>query len=337
MQPLPVRFRPLPFLLASLALASCATAPRGPAGRLADAGMQATASFSSDTTALAARVANGGVAGAFVERLDLCESQPMMCDKTPEQLAELGLSPAADSNAALRQELAKTIELRATALTALGQAYAALKQEAEYDARADMQGAVDEAVAGTNSFAAAAFNLAKAPIPIDIGRLAGVAGGLIADRRQKGRILAANAKLREITQRLHDAMAVEARIFELVASPIAINRNRVTLYFYDQGMLDGGQLIQPVLDALEVPPPPGIAARVASNPALKAAVREALRATQEMETVRTRARYRASLAALQALVVEHDKLARQEAVSLGEVARLLGEVNAQLDPPEQDK
>ena len=318
-------------LFAILMLVGCANAPRGPAGRLAEAGIQATASFGSDTSALASRVANGGVAGAFVERLDLCEAQPNFCNLQTDP------GTPADPNAALRQELAKTIQLRATALTALGQAYAALKQEADYDARADMQGAVNEAVASTNSFAAAAFSLAKAPIPVDIGKLLGLAGGIIADQRQKGRILAANAKLREIAQRLHDGMAKEAAIHDLIASPIAINRSRVTLYFYDQGLLDGGQLIKPVLDALEVPPPPGIAARIAGNPALKAAVREALRASQDIETVRARARYRASLAALQALVVEHDNLAAQRNVSLAEVVRLLAEVNALIEPPANDK
>lgn len=328
---------PLLMLAPALVLTACATAPRGPAARLADAGMQATASFGSDTSALATRVANGGVAAAFVERLDLCTTQATLCDKTPEELAALGLTPAADSNAALRQELAKTIQLRASALAALGQAYAALKQEADYDAKADMQGAVNEAVAGANSFAAAAFTLAKAPVPADIGKLLAVAGGIVADQRQKGRILAANAKLREITQRLHDAMAAEARIYDLIASPIAISRNRVTLYFYDQGLLDGGQLIKPALDALEVPPPAGIAAKVANTPALKAAVREALRASQDMEKIRAQARYRASLAALQALVTEHDNLAQQRSVSLAELVRLLGEVNALIETPPPSK
>ncbi|MFZ4381746.1 MAG: hypothetical protein ACOYO0_07270 [Sandarakinorhabdus sp.] len=273
------------------------------------------------------------MANAFVERLDLCTAQPGFCQRASDPADPLGQGTSVDINAPLRQELAKTIQLRAAALTALGQAYAALKQEADYDARADMTDAVNEAVTNTNSFATAAFTLAKAPIPVDIGKLVGAAGGLIAEKRQKGRILAANAKLREITQRLHDAMKAEAQIYDIIASPIAINRSRVTLFLYDEGLLDGGQLIKPVLDALEVPSPPGIAAKIASNPALKAAVREGLRASQEIETVRARARYRASLAALQALLVEHDNLAEQRSVSLTDVVRLLAEVNALLENP----
>lgn len=312
-----------PMLFLALALAGCATAPRGPAGRLADAGIQATASFGSDTSALAAQVANGGVSAAFVERWQICTAAPANC------AIELPVDP----NAGLRQDLAKTIQLRATALSALNQAYAALKQEADYDARGDMQGAVNEAVTSANGFAAAAFSLALAPIPVDVTKLIGLAGGLIADQRQKRRILAANAKLREVTQRLHDGLAVEARLFDRIADPIAQRRTDTLLILFDEGLLDGGQLIKPMLDSLDVPVPSGLGAKMASNPALKAAVREAVRTQRDLETVRARARYRGSLAALQALVVEHDNLAQQRSISLAEVVRLLGEVNVLLDDP----
>ena len=137
-------------IVAGVALSSCATAPRGPAGRLADAGIKATASFSSDTSALSTHVAAGGVTEAFVERWQLCKAQPALC----------GTPLTTDPNFQLRQDLAAAILLRAKALTALNQAYAALKQEAEYDARADMTGAVNEAVSGVNSFASVAFRLA---------------------------------------------------------------------------------------------------------------------------------------------------------------------------------
>ena len=310
------------FFIASALTAGCATAPREPAGRLADAGMQATATFGSDTSALAAQVANGGVAAAFVERWQLCTAAPASC----------AIDMPVDPNAALRQELAKTILLRAAALAALGDAYAALKQEADYDARSDMAGAVNEAVASTNGFAAAAFSLAQSPIPVDVGKLLGLAGGLIADQRQKGRILQANAKLREVTQRLHGGLAAEARVFDRIADPIAQRRTDTILILFDEGLLDGGQMIKPMLDSIDVPIPTGLSAKIASSPAMRAAVREAIRTQRDLETVRSRARYRASLAALQALAAEHDNLARQGSVSLAEVARLLGEVNALADP-----
>lgn len=307
-------------IVASMALASCATAPRGPAGRLADAGLKATASFSSDTSALSRHIANGGVTEAFVERWQLCTAQPSLC----------GTSLPTEPNFQLRQELAEAVQLRAKALTALNQAYAALKQEAEYDARADMTGAVNEAVSGVNSFAGVAFRLAQAPIPADIGALIGVAGGIFGDQRQRQRILNANAKLREIAQRLHGALAAEATVFDRIADPIEIRRAEAISALFEEGLVDGAEVIKPMTDSLGVTLTSGSGAKIASRPALKAAATDVIRAQAQVDTARVRARYRASLAALQALVVEHDNLAAKRSVSLAEVVRLLDEVNVAL-------
>lgn len=308
-------------IVTGISLVSCATAPRGPAGRLADAGIKATASFSSDTSALSNHVASGGITEAFIERWQLCKAQ----------LASCGTSLPTDPNFQLRQDLAATVLLRAKALTALNQAYAALKQEAEYDARADMTGAVNEAVSGVNSFATVAFRLANAPIPMDIGALVGVAGGIFGDQRQRGRILHVNAKLREITQRLHDALAAEATVFDRIADPIELRRAEALAALFDEGLIDGTELIKPMTESLGVTLASGSSAKIAASPALKAATSDLVRAEAQVETARVRARYRASLAALQALVIEHDNLAAKRSVSLAEVNRLLDEINAALD------
>lgn len=308
-------------IFVGISLTSCATAPRGPAGRLAEAGIKATASFSSDTSALSAHIATGGVTEAFVERWQLCKAQPTFCN---EQLET-------DPNFQLRQDLAAAVLLRAKALTALNNAYAALKQEAEYDAKADMKGAVNEAVAGVNSFAGVVFRLADAPIPVDISALIGFAGGVFGDQRQRQRILGANAKLREITQRLHDALAAEERVFGRIADPIEMRRTEAIAALFDEGLVDGAELIQPMTDSLGVKLVAGSSAKIAASPTLKAATTDLIRAKSQVETARVRARYRASLAALQALVVEHDNLAAKRSVSLAEVVRLLDEVNAALD------
>lgn len=307
--------------MAALFLSSCATAPRGAATRLADAGIKATASFSSDTSALSTQVANGGVTEAFVERWQLCRAQPTLCTMPLET----------DPNFQLRQNLATAVQLRAKALTALNQAYSALKQEAAHDGRADLKGAVNDAVGGVNSFAGAAFRLAQAPIPADIGDLIGVAGGVIGDQRQRKRILTANAKLREITQRLHDALAAEASVYDRIAEPIELRRSEALTALFDEGLVEGAELIRPMSDSLGVPLASGSSSKIASSPALKAATMELMRAQSQVETARVRARYRASLSALQALVVEHDNLAAGDSVSLAEIVRLLEEVNAALE------
>lgn len=321
-------------LLAGLALGSCASAPRGPAGRLADAGMQATASFGSDTSALAMQVSGGGMVNAFAERMETCANAPGSCTADLSGGDPGQPPPPTDSNAAQRAKLANVIRLRAAAVAQLNGAYAAWKQEADYDARADMTGAINEAVDGTNNFARAVFALSPGGgIPAVVGKLAGFAGGLIADQRQQGRILAGNAKLREVVLAMHAALAAEEKVFARIAGIEQQKRNQVMMTLFDEGLLDGGQILKPMLDNLAIPVPPGISAKVSSSESWKTAARDVLRVQQELEQERTNARYRASLAALQALAVQHQNLAEKQNISLAEVVRLLSELNALLEKP----
>jgi hypothetical protein len=301
-------------------LSSCATAPRGPAGRLADAGISATAAFGTDTTRLANDVASGSITSAFVERHQVCVPPAVGCN----------IALPADPNRALRRDLAAAIRLRAAALAALGQAYSALKQEADYDARGDVSGAVNEAVGSANSFAGAVFKLTNAVVPVDIGKLVAAGAGALAGSAQKRRILAANDKLREVTQRLHDALAAEAKVFDTVSDFVALNRRATVEVLMQEGLIDQGQRLQPVFDALGMPLPPGSAGALARSPALLAAAK-ATEAEQILaEKERIRARYRASLAALRALVVQHENLARTGSVTLQDLVRQLEELNTAL-------
>jgi hypothetical protein len=309
--------------LGLLGLAGCATAPRAPAARLADAGMAATASFSSETAATGQLVASGGVTDAFVRRMLVCRPPATAC----------ATALPIDRNAQQRAELASIIALRAAALTALNRAYAAMKQEAEYDARADLSGAVAEAVNSGNAFAAAVRTIAAPLIPIDAGKLAAVAAGAIADQGQKRRLQAANAALRAVTQQLHDALAVEASVFETIGKSIEQRRTEAFQTMFNAGLIDGDDQLRAMATALGVTLKNGAAATVAASPALKAAVTDMIAAQGQLDSLRAGARYRASLNALQALVVEHDHLAQRTNVSLEEVARLLAEVNAAIGTP----
>lgn len=317
-----------------MVLAGCATAPRGPAGRLADAGIQATASFGSETSALAMQVAGGGMVNAFAERMQTCPdpSKPCTADLSGADPGEL--PPPADPNAELRARLANVIRLRAAALAQLNGAYAAWKQEADYDARADMTGAINEAVDGANNFAAAVFALSPGgAIPATVGKLVGFAGGLIAGQRQKGRILRGNAKLREVVLAMHTALAAEEKVFARITGIEQVKRNQVMMTLFNEGLLDGGQILKPMLDTLAIPVPDGISAKVSGNENWKAAARDVLRVQQELEQQRTGARYRASLGALQALAIQHENLAAKRSISLAEIVRLLDELNALLEKP----
>jgi hypothetical protein len=310
----------LALAIAAMSLAGCATAPRTDAGLIADAGIKATGTLQSDVNTLAAHVTSADVTEAFTQRWQIC-AVPANC----------GVSVPIDQHLFdERRKLAEVIHLRAKALGALGQAYGALKQEADYDARADATSATNDAVSAVNDFAGNVFALAKAPIPAPVVALAGDVAGIIADSRQRHRILAANAKLREIAQRLHDGLKQEAFVFDTVAASTERQRSAAKIALFRAGLIPGTTLLQPMVNALGVTLNPGADGMIANSPALRAATIDTARAQSAAETVAIQGRYQASLAALDALIAEQDQLGGKGGVSLAEVDRLLGTIVASL-------
>jgi hypothetical protein len=261
--------------IALLATSGCATAPRSAAGRIADAGIKVTTTFQSNTSALADQLAAGGVTEAFVTRWQLCQNpNPGIC-KMPV--------PPDPGLAARRRALADAVRLRALALGALGMGYAALAQEADYDARGDMAAAANDAATAVNNFAGAVFALNGAPVPAAVAPLIGEAAGLIADRQQRHRILAANAKLRDITLRLRDSLQQEQAVFDTIAGVTAQRRQEVMIALFQAGLIPGDQLIRPMTDSLGIALGPDAAATIMASPQLQAAVLDAARAQTELE------------------------------------------------------
>lgn len=308
-------------IAAALGLAGCATAPRTEAGLIADAGIRATGTMQTDVNTLAGHVTSADVTEAFTQRWQIC-ANPANC----------GVDVPIDARLFdERRKLALAIQLRAKALGALGEAYGALKQEASYDARADATSATNDAVGAVNDFAGTIFKLSGAPLPAPVVALAGDIGGIIADRAQRRRILAANAKLREIAQRLHDGLKQELIVFDTVAAATEKQRAAARIALFQAGLIPGTTLIKPMTDALGVTLNGGTDATIAASPALKAAVTDTARAQSLAETVAIQGRYQASLAALEALIAAQDQLGGKEGVSLAEVDRLLGTIVASLD------
>lgn len=306
---------------AAWGLTGCATAPRTEAGLIADAGVKATGTFQTDVNTLAAHLTSADVTEAFRRRWDICQN-PLNC-KTPVTVNPLIF--------AARRDLATAVQLRAKALGALGAAYGALKQEADYDARADATSATNEAVGAINDFAGNIFALSGAPIPAPVVALAGDIGGIIADSRQRRRILAANIKLREIAQRLHDGLKQEEIVFDKIAASTEQQRAAARIALFEAKLIAGTTLIKPMADSLDVQLKSTADATIDGSDALRSAVADAAKAQSAAETVAIQGRYHTSLAALEALIVEQDKLGSKGGVSLAEVDRLLGTIVASLD------
>jgi hypothetical protein len=319
-----------------LLLAGCASVPRGPAATLADAGMSATSAFATDVRDLSTRLARGDVADAFTRTWELCQNpNASLC--TVQQ-------PGGEVRQA-RDQLVATIELRAQALDALHRAYTALKTEAEYDERADLVGAVDQAVTAVNSYASAVAALAGAGpagalVSQPLAAAVSFGAGLLADRRQRRRILAANGAIGTVTAKLRDALQVEAAVFESIITAVIEERTAAQRALLQAGLVSGAESIKPLITDLDMIAAKDADATIGRSPPARAAVEAALQASERADVAALRTRYRAAVGALNELVDMHAELARERPVDITDVTRFIAELdaalNAALAKPEEE-
>lgn len=314
----------LPFVVSG-----CASVPRGPALSLANAGVATTSTFSTDVRRTAMQIQYVDVTEAFVATYDYCANPALTC--TPQMQSGAMVK--------LRQDLASVILLRAEAIEALGKAYAALKTEAEYDARGDLVGATNSAIDGVNNFAAAAVAIgggapAAALIGEPLKQITGFGVGLLADHNQRRRLLAGSEAIAAATQRLRDALAVEAFVYDSLADYLEQTRTAAKIRVLNAGLVSNTDALQPMATNLGLKPIAGIDAVIAKSPPTRTAVEAMLRAQSRADVQQTRNTYQASIAALTALLRAHGELKSNQDVSLADVDRFLGELNAALDTGE---
>ena len=286
-------------ILAVAVLAGCASAPRGPAASLADAGIRTTTAFGTDVRTLGNQLAAGSANKAFAATWDVCGNAKLVCEVKLE-----GSVVAED-----RLRLAKAIMLRGRALDALLGAYEALRVESQYDAGADLSGAVGEAVDSVNAYAALlnspAVNTALGPIK----QIAVFGTRAWANREQTKRLQSANTSISNVTKALRLAMAKEAFIFDSVAEAIADERFLAQAAMLQAGLISGGEMLRPTSDELGLTLVKDADKTVAGSARVRTSVIAAYKARQLAEVRAQAARYQASLAALDALLVMHEDFA----------------------------
>lgn len=307
-----------------LFLGACVSAPRGPAATLANAGIASTNAFARDYRTTATRLRDVDVSDAFANTLAYCSNPNIPCE--PQ------LKPG--TNLQAREDLATAVELRGRAVDALSAAYAALKTEAEYDARADLVTATNGAIDSVNAFSAsilAVSGSAAAPgaslISEPLKQIVGFGAGLFADRSQSKRLKAGSRAIGEATRRLRDSLAVEAFIFDSLAAYIEESRLSAKLSLLEAGLASHQSVVLPMIEDMQLKPADGLEATIRKSPPTQAAIRAILIAESRSEVAQTRARYAASLKALDELVRAHAEFEQDRPLTLADLDRFLSELN----------
>lgn len=314
-------------LAAMAALGGCAAAPRTPAANLADAGLKATGSFGAEVRNVAVQLRDADAADSFTRTWERCQSPaPGACvpDVTPERLS------------IQRGGLADVVDLRARAIDQLGGAYAALKQEAEYDQSTDLQGAARSAIDSANSFgqAAAALNEGKSflpAVPGEVGALLDFGFGVLGNRLQRERLLRANREIAQAVLQLRNGMQNELEVFLTLDDYLVGKRTAARLAFYDAKLTSPMTIMTPLAEQLDVTLVPGAESLIDGSPALQTALRATMSANSRVEVLEAQGRYRAGIAGLDALLLQHRALETRKSVTVGDVERIIDQLNASLD------
>lgn len=328
---LPIRY-PL-FFVCLVVISGCATAPRGPAYKVADAGMKTTAVFGTDVRALELSLAQVEASKAFELTWATCVNSniPGSCKPRSEDSETLRR----------RHDLIEAIELRAVALNALHAAYAALAAEVQYDAKADLKGAVQDAVDAVNIYSEKVADLrsghaSDALISKPVGIGLSTATGFWADRMQKKRLLAASRAISPVTQRLHDALSYEAEIFKSVSGVAMSHRVDARQALIESGVVAGSDVLKPLVSNLGMVMVRDADALITKSAPLKSAVIAVLHAETNAEQRRLEARYDASLAALRGLLKAHKDFEAGADVSADDVLRFLEELVSAIESARSD-
>jgi hypothetical protein len=311
------------------ALGGCATAPRGPAGTLADAGRQATGAISADSRAFSERLVYADVTDAFVETWAICANPNVAVTCRIEEVPE-GLSQG-------RQRLAAVVARRTRAAEALREAYAALQTEAEYDARADLQSATADAVSGVSAFAGAVGLAVPASTASLFAAGTDFLSGVVAERRQRSRLLRANQLIGAATQLFRDSFAREKGIFQATVPALVGKRTDAVDVLLDAGLISYADVLSGMARQLDVKLVSNADAIISKSEDARMATRAAAKAMARADVRTLQARYDASLAALDALLAAHAELGADRPISIADVARTLADLDAVLVKHLDDK
>jgi hypothetical protein len=317
-------------LAASAALlGGCTAAPRAPAATLAEAGIKATGSFSAEVRAMESDLAGAAVGDAFVATLRRClnPNPGVTCEEVHES----------DETREERRQLAKAVGLRAKALDALGGAYAALQTEAAYDQGADLSAAAGDAVEAANEFAAAAAKLGGAStppvVPERIASLVDFGFGLLGERLQRKRLLAASRQIAQATLQIRNGMIHEAGSFARLSKFIVGERTQARMTLMKAGFLSTDHVMKQVAQQMNLSlTVPGTVDQADYQMALQASLRELSR----QEVIAAQERYQAGIAALGALLQSHADLEKGRPLSLANIERLLARLDAAVKVPAPD-
>lgn len=313
-------------LTASL-VAGCATAPRGSVSQLGTTGANLAAALSASTNKIATEVAADPALDVFYRTYTDCKGEFV---RDPHLKAcptgSTGNDTGQLQSAKDQHEYARILRLEVLALAAMGNAYSALKAEADYDEATDFGGALDGAAKGVTALAQAALPGAQF---IPVAELVKVAGTEIGARRQRQRIMEANDRLQAVATIYLMVLESQKNTVESAIEATQDTRGKAVQALIDEGVVSRSDLFAKLLGRANIAMASDAPAKISGSQLLKDSIDPALRQSAIDELQTRLQQYDTSIAALRALIATHEQFRSSGAANTASVDALISQLAAE--------
>lgn len=308
------------------ALIACASVPREQATQLAKSGATASDLAALEVRDLSGRLDRQAGLMAFTNTWETCTTPgATTCDPwTPSE-----------ANAEQTLKLIRAINLRANALTALGDAYRALEQEAAYDAEGAIEPVVGRLADSVNSYASLFRPEAGALIGAPISGVITQGAGLIARDRQRARLMAGSERIREAVALLRQALVREVSLYNTLSAQFADQEGAAVEALFEAGLIARAPILKPLADDLGVTLVPGAEQILTSDRNARIATQAFLRGQANDRRYLQVARYDAILKALSKLEASHRTFEAVGGADIADLNRAIADITALIPEPQE--
>jgi len=230
-------------------------------------------------------------------------------------------------------ELVGLFRLRLNAIEQLNKAYEALKREAEYDASADLSGAVNNLASSVNTYADVASTAApgvNVPTRV-IGQIATNVSGVFARRNQAKRLEKANLVIGEATATLSEALKAEQSVYLALLADWADRENEVRAMLIKSGVTSRSDELASLANSIGAPLTKKAEKIIGKSDLLKASIEAVVLSQSHRRRVAAEGAYNAAAKGLAELSVVHKRFSKFSLSDLDKVNLALAELNSYAD------
>jgi hypothetical protein len=317
---------------AFVSMAACVTVDHNTAASLGTAGMQATQALSTQASGAVQTLGDlsqwWGVRDTLVcVNVHKPDAKKMLvADPTKTHTADPretciknAESPQQDPNV---DQLINVLNKGKQATDTLNQAYAAFVDLAHYNAGQQATAALNTSFTDINAFLQAASVLpgaaTLAPISTTVEKAAAGVVGFIADNKQNAEILATNRDLQRANDALYSGMDAESKAMTSILVTLQAERQSLYQSGFNAGLIDPTDILTPVFGQAY----PGLRLQKSApdnQDVVKAAAQNVLTFQDKQTAAAISSSYDSSLSTLHALSAQHQKLANNESLNIGQI------------------